>query len=227
MENKDKIILDFCGGTGAWSKPYKDAGYDVKLITLPDFDVTHTFPFNGMVTGSLKQDSALGSLHFDGDENLNVQIKDVYGILAAPPCTHFSRARTTSSRDFHEGMKTVISCLEIIWACQKNTKLQFWALENPMGLLRRFLGRPELSFQPWWYGDLHSKQTDLWGWFNEPKRRVFDIPLLVERGKHNSNTKYYASPVCPPEYKDLKLSRSDLRAITPPCFAKAFFEANP
>ena len=25
--NKDKIILDLCGGTGAWSRPYKDAGY--------------------------------------------------------------------------------------------------------------------------------------------------------------------------------------------------------
>ena len=37
---KSKVILDLCGGTGAWSKPYKDAGYDVKLITLPQFDVT-------------------------------------------------------------------------------------------------------------------------------------------------------------------------------------------
>jgi len=24
-----KIILDLCGDTGAWSKPYADAGYDV------------------------------------------------------------------------------------------------------------------------------------------------------------------------------------------------------
>lgn len=31
MENKDKIILDLCGGTGAWSKPYKDAG--IQYIT--------------------------------------------------------------------------------------------------------------------------------------------------------------------------------------------------
>ena len=25
-KNKDKIILDLCGGTGAWSRPYKEAG---------------------------------------------------------------------------------------------------------------------------------------------------------------------------------------------------------
>jgi len=26
----DRIILDLCGGTGAWSLPYKEAGYDVR-----------------------------------------------------------------------------------------------------------------------------------------------------------------------------------------------------
>ncbi len=36
-ENRDKIILDLCGGTGSWSKPYKEAGYDVRLITLPEY----------------------------------------------------------------------------------------------------------------------------------------------------------------------------------------------
>ena len=44
-----KIILDLCGGTGAWSKPYKDAGYDVVLITLPRYDVTQAvFDTNAM-----------------------------------------------------------------------------------------------------------------------------------------------------------------------------------
>lgn len=27
-----KIILDLCGGTGSWSKPYRDAGYDVGRV---------------------------------------------------------------------------------------------------------------------------------------------------------------------------------------------------
>jgi len=34
-----KIILDLCGGTGAWSAPYKEAGYDVRVITLPEYDL--------------------------------------------------------------------------------------------------------------------------------------------------------------------------------------------
>lgn len=45
MKNSDKIILDLCGGTGAWSKPYKLAGYDVRVITAPEYDVkTYTPP---------------------------------------------------------------------------------------------------------------------------------------------------------------------------------------
>lgn len=31
MKNSDKIILDLCGGTGAWSKPYAEAGYEQLL----------------------------------------------------------------------------------------------------------------------------------------------------------------------------------------------------
>lgn len=38
------IILDLCGGSGSWSKPYVEAGYDVRLITLPDYDVTTYTP---------------------------------------------------------------------------------------------------------------------------------------------------------------------------------------
>lgn len=37
--NSNKIILDLCGGSGSWSRPYAQAGYDVRLITLPMYDV--------------------------------------------------------------------------------------------------------------------------------------------------------------------------------------------
>jgi site-specific DNA-cytosine methylase len=147
-----KIILDLCGGTGAWSKPYKDAGYDVRLITLPNYDVrTYQAPEN------------------------------VYGILAAPPCTMFSFARTRAKkpRDLKEGMEIVNACLKIIWQCQYEynqkqtgykTSLKFWALENPNGFLKYFLGKPAFVFQPYEFDDPYSKLTHLWGWFNEPHK---------------------------------------------------------
>lgn len=58
---KRPIILDLCGGSGSWSKPYVEAGYDVRLVTLPEHNVlTYQPP------------------------------EDVHGVLAAPPCTEFS-----------------------------------------------------------------------------------------------------------------------------------------
>lgn len=96
-DNSKKIILDLCGGTGSWSKPYKDAGYDVRLITLPLFDVRrwHEYP-------EIMEPITAG---------------EVYGILAAPPCTRFSKANWRQSRkdrDFKEGMECVEACMAII-----------------------------------------------------------------------------------------------------------------
>ncbi len=139
----DKIILDLCGGTGSWSKPYKDAGYDVRNITLPEYDI-----------------------------RLYEPPKNVYGILTAPPCTMFSMVRTTPKkpRSFEEGMEVVIACLNIIWMCRYKNKLAFWCLENPRGYLRQFLGNPVFTFDPSEYGDRYNKKTDLWGYFKEPKK---------------------------------------------------------
>ena len=196
----DKIILDLCGGTGAWSKPYKDAGYDVRLVTLPDGDVmTYSPP------------------------------KNVYGILAAPPCTMFSLARTRAKtpRDFRLGMKVVSACERIIRECRyepqyrKDGSLVFWALENPMGFLRQFIGMPYMTFHPHDYGDPYTKTTDLWGYFNEPKKNPIALTAKqIHEGKQNSRKLPSISEIT-------SSSQSAKRAITPPGFAKAFFEANP
>jgi len=191
--NSTKIILDLCGGTGSWSKPYRDAGYDVRNITLPDNDVRTYIP----------------------PEN-------VYGILAAPPCTMFSLARTRAKtpRDFKEGMEIVTACLKIIWQCRYKNKLAFWAMENPMGYLRQFLGKPVFTFDPCDFGDRYTKKTDLWGYFNIPRKKP--VKLIKEelwRSKQNSRKL--------PSISEITGSKqSDKRAITPQGFAKAFFEAN-
>jgi len=143
MSNEGKIILDLCGGTGAWSKPYKDAGYDVRIITLPEYDV----------------------------RTYSVGENRIYGILAAPPCTDFCLAKAMSGMDkynFRSGMDIVYHCLRIIWEAQYNGWLKFWALENPKGFLTYFLGRPAFYFQPYHFGDNYTKKTYLWGYFCKP-----------------------------------------------------------
>lgn len=187
MGNADKIILDLCGGTGSWSKPYREAGYDVRVITLPDFDVlTYSPP------------------------------PKVHGILAAPPCTEFSLAKNDKPRDFENGLILVRRCLEIIWQVRCNYKLRFWAMENPRGFLRQFMGSPAYCFQHWEFGDHGIKPTDLWGYFKRPQMTVAFRPSEMTDKFPNGriNAKGWSKS-------------SAKRAITPPGFAKAFFEANP
>ncbi|KKN70091.1 hypothetical protein LCGC14_0434160 [marine sediment metagenome] len=184
----DKVILDLCAGTGAWSKPYADAGYDVRLITLPEWDVNNY------------------------DTRLLLAATKPYGILAAPPCTMFSLARQNAKtpRDLRSAMYVVRSCMEIIWECRCEHQLIFWALENPTGYLRQFLGKPAFTFKPCDFGDPMAKRTDLWGYYNFPKKQK--SPAVVPIGHHRNSANYPRNPV--------------KRAITPPGFAKAFFEAN-
>jgi hypothetical protein len=211
MENKNKIILDLCGGTGAWSKKYKEAGYIVINVTLPFYDVLKTV---------IKCDYII----FQGGNKgiLTVSIYDVYGILAAPVCTMFSFARTRAKtpRDFAKGMELVIACLNIIWKCRYKNKLTFWCLENPMGYLRQFLGKPVFTFDPCDFGDPYTKKTDLWGYFNIPKKNPVKLSEEdIAKSKMN-NRKL-------PSISEITGSKqADKRAITPQGFAKAFYKVN-
>lgn len=224
-----KIILDLCGGTGSWSKPYKNASYDVKLITLPKFDILRT-RINYNPSGK-----RLWFLEAGENENpkLIVKVSRIYGILAAPPCTMFSHARTSAKepRDVAGAMEIVYNCLKIIWECQydvdtgeKKTPLKFWALENPFhGILKNLLGKPAFTFDPYEFGDGYKKRTALWGYFNNPvKLKKLATPRSSWSSKkfdrlksHEIHGKYFG------EY-----DRQTRRAITPEGFAKAFFEAN-
>lgn len=201
MGHPDRIILDLCGGTGAWSKPYADAGYDVRIITKPESSV---FDF--------------------------VVSEPVYGILAAPPCTHFSIARTSaiSPRDFRSAMAIVGQCLRIIWESQILSPLAFWALENPKGYLRDFLGLPAYTFQPYDFGSPWSKPTDIWGKFNTDL--ILRPVQMTPAQRHMSQSAY--DVYLPPLPKDYVLPpgtrpMAARRAMTPAGFAEAFMEANP
>jgi hypothetical protein len=89
-----------------------------------------------------------------------------------------------------------------------------------MGLMRQFLGNPCYSFRGWEFGDNHMKFTDLWGYFKPPtKKRGARGPKKFDRRK-------WALARKPAKFANVKLSRADVRAITPARFAKAFYEAN-
>jgi len=140
----ERIILDLCAGSGSWSEPYKRAGYDVRRVTLPEYDVRMYMPPE----------------------------RGVWGIVAAPPCTEFSLARNAEPkrpRDFVGGLEVVSACLRII----VTTSPRWWALENPIGMLAHWLGSPADAFEPFEFGDPWTKATALWGSFARAERGPF------------------------------------------------------
>ena len=177
-----KVVLDFCAGSGAWSQPYVEAGYQVHRFDLPH-DVRLL-------------------------QRLDVP---VHGILASPPCTVFANSGAWIKRTDQE----MIDALSIVDACLRAVVIyrpQWWALENPIGKLRRYLGDPKLLFHPCDYGDPYTKKTLLWGEFTPPRKRPV-TPVLGSK----MTTRLGGS--------DPKQKR--MRSMTPPGFARAFFEANP
>lgn len=196
--SRKRVILHLCADIGSDSQPYADAGYEVIRVG-EKLDVrTYTPPLG------------------------------IYGIIANPPCTMFSHCRTNAKkpRDLRQGMELVQACLRIIWECQyriqkdtqKFSPLKFWMLENPArGMLRYFLGKPAMVYQPFEFGDDYQKETGIWGCFNEPKRS----PIECSKPKFD---KLKTREIHPDYYG--KLTRTERRSICSPGFAKAFFEAN-
>lgn len=181
LQAMPKRILDLCSGTGAWSQPYLEAGYEVLRIDLP---------------------TDVRTLRFVGR---------VHGILAAPPCTMFSLAKRpapSEPEDFKDALSIVDACLRFVAVCEP----EWWALENPRGRLHWWLGPPTLEFHPCHYGNPWTKLTNLWGSFN--------IPEFKEVAPAQVTTLYDV-------IDGRELPRKVLRAMTPPGFARAFFEANP
>ncbi len=195
--NSNKTILHLCADIGSDTKPYKDAGYNVILVGR-DIGVENYHP-----------------------------PKDVYGIIANPPCTMFSIARSNAAtpRDFHEGMRLVKECLRIIWECQYPTvghfsksNLKFWVIENPAtGALKNFLGTPPYIYSPHEFGANFSKRTALWGLFNQPKKPFENAPMLKD-----TNVNQIISPMTHRDPYD----RMNARSMCYPGFAEAFFKAN-
>lgn len=141
------------------------------------------------------------------DVRLEKYAGPVHGILAAPPCTVFSYARNRyppTDAELLAALSVVDACLRFVVCCRP----LWWALENPVNKLRRYLGPPTMVFKQWEYGDPAHKPTALWGSFTIPMKCVGVRTKPSTFGTSTAN------------------AHAD-DAITPPNFAQAFFEANP
>jgi hypothetical protein len=193
-----KIIYHLCADIGSDSKFYQEhPDYEVRLI--------------GKKIG-------VENAHPEGL---------VYGVIANPPCTHFSIARTCAKtpRDLREGMRLVKECLRFIWECQyqlpegkRTCPLNFWTIENPeTGMLKYFLGKPTYVYSPHEFGADYTKRTALWGLFVPPPKPFWRIDLP----KGNSIQDKF--PI--QKYRNRE-EQMHARSMCYEGFAKAFFDAN-
>lgn len=109
-----------------------------------------------------------------------------------------------------EALAVADACLRIVHV----SRPEWWALENPVGRLTRFLGPPSYTFDPCDHGDPYTKKTCLWGRFRRPRRNRVEPIRVCSQGSWIQTL----------GGKSERTKR--LRSVTPAGFAKAFFEAN-
>lgn len=136
----------FCG-LGGWSSAFKDRGWNV--ITQ-DWD------------GKFNPDICKDIMDVVPDD----LPKHPEIILASPPCNCFSVNTIgkywKKGRPTLEAMKSLGYVGKTLWLIA-NINPTFWIIENPRGMLVRFLGKPDVTtyFASW--GNDNLKPTNLWG----------------------------------------------------------------
>ena len=210
--NYNKTILSLFDATGEWAQPWIDAGYDVRAIDLKIDDVD------------------IMDIDYEWLENMGfLEGEGIWGILAACPCTDFTgtgardwqpgpKSRVEGGKDFvgvtHSSVDLVNQTLAIIDMLQP----KFWALENPVGRIKKITDVPEprLSFNPNNYGNPYTKKTQIYGNFNA-NLPTANVDPRKEFGGQGSLMHQMGS-------KDER--EGGLRSVTPDGFAYAFFMAN-
>ncbi len=205
-----KTIVSLFDYTGTWSKPYRDAGYNVIQhdLQLGQDIFTDTIP------------AAIAD-HNEG--------RTIHGLLAAVPCTDFAgcgarwwKGKEDKPADHHKlecfdntvdlsiGMAlavlAVVEWLQPLW----------WCIENPIGRIHKLvpeLGRPLMYFNPTDFGHPYTKRTALYGRFNTNLPKTFALNLF--------GSEMWA------KYGGRSQRTKNARSVTPKGFAKAFFQANP
>ncbi len=217
QDNSNKVVISLFDHSGTWSKPFEDAGYDVRRYDIKNGD--------DLLTWFPNQDIA----------EIKASGKEIVGVLAAPPCTSFASSGARWWKDQHdkadvalvekkygyqaskyfdtplEYAQALVAATEAIIELANPT--EFHATENPVGRIQRMTGLPNplLTFDPNIYGDPYTKKTQLWGSFNP------NLPVAKVEPTQGSLMHKLRSG----DEKD-----GGLRSLTPEGFAYAFFMAN-
>lgn len=145
-----RTVLSLFDFSGNWSRPYREAGYNVVQV-----------------------DTKLG---LSLEEFEYKALKSVEIMLIAFPCTNYAlsgacwfKAKDADGRTA-ESQRLLALTKEIIDYFNPD----IWCLENPMTrihTLNPWLGKPAFKFNPYDFGDGWKKATWLFGKFNHPDKK--------------------------------------------------------
>lgn len=199
-----KIILHLCADTGSDTKPYKDAGYDVRLVG-----------------------SDIGVENYTPPDN-------VYGIIANPVCTEFSTARSDGkARNPEAGMFLVKECQRIIaqakpkfWVIENPAR---GVLKNYLGE-PQYKYEPWWYGSPWTkqtalWGEFNIPERKYYNWEDVPK--IEGLYTRPGRGKPSLAFMHKSHAKLIPEFADFNPdSDMEFRSLCSQKFAQAFYEVN-
>jgi len=142
-------VIDLFSGLGGFSQAFVDRGHNVKRY---DFDPKFSdIPFTRTV---------------DVFDLTPIDIEGADIILASFPCNHFS----PMSSHYHwpkmqptKETREVIKSLKEILLLIARANPRYWILENPVGLMRRAIGKPAMLTHWAAWGSKWLKPTHLWG----------------------------------------------------------------
>lgn len=192
--------------------------------------VLSLFDFTGNWSAPFRQVADVVQIDLKHGQNLmawdyqNSGLENVVGILAAVPCTDFSIAGAQYWAAKDADGRTAAS----VALCRRTLEIveffnpKFWVIENPVGRIEKCVpelcGKCLLEFHPHEFGDGYTKKTRLWGHFN---------PMLVRKHVKPISQKMTEKGGCRDYSIELFYGKKGkaIRDITPPGFAKAFFEA--
>jgi hypothetical protein len=139
--------LELFSGSGSVGRAFRERGWEVYSLDISD---------------RLSQEELTWKIDILNWRFWELDLPHFDVIWASPPCTEFSRAKTTGVRDLDKADKLVTRALQIIAYLQP----EIWFLENPWtGLLKT---RPMMQDMPYRvvtycaYGYGYKKQTAIW-----------------------------------------------------------------
>ena len=149
-----RVCVDLFSGLGGFSQAFLDRGWtvyrydnDKQFAKVP---CTHIVDVLDLTSEIIK------------GEHEEIDI-----ILASPPCTCFSFAAQGKYwprlKDRHSDVDRSVHLVRFTINLIKEIQPTYWILENPIGRLREFIGKPSAKTAWCAWGTIYKKPTYLWG----------------------------------------------------------------